>query len=133
MREHEGKLVRFFRFFFSKFKLILLILIQPAVCELCGREYAKWSGLLQHVNKSHPGQMKYQCAECDRTFMYESGLITHRQQTHVAGPRTFICENCGKIFADTYQLTVSRLAVVVVYLEINCLCVFRNIIWFIKL
>lgn len=77
--------------------------MQAAVCEWCNREYSNWSGLQKHVKLIHKEAETYKC-ECGQTFMYESGLVTHRQK-HI-GPRTFVCEQCGKIFRDSYQLKV---------------------------
>lgn len=80
---------------------------QAAVCELCGREYSKWSGLQHHIKQVHKDEMKYSC-HCGKQFIYESGLLTHRM-TH-SDPHKLVCENCGKIFPDSYQLNVSNLA-----------------------
>lgn len=108
LREHEGKRVKknlYFCFSYI-FEFTLQSIIQAAVCEWCGREYSKWSGLQQHVKLAHKGEetAKYTCY-CGKSFMYESGLVTHRL-THT-GPRKFICESCGKVFPDSYQLNVS--------------------------
>ncbi|KAM6141494.1 zinc finger protein 783-like [Phoenicopterus ruber ruber] len=56
--------------------------------------------------QTHAGERLYQCAECQKTFKLEIGLLKHRQ-VHSKKNRvsSYICTDCGKSFGRHADLT----------------------------
>jgi predicted nucleic acid binding AN1-type Zn finger protein len=95
MREHEG--------------------LKPALCEICGKEFTKWSYHDEHVKSEHqnaPLDVKCDFENCDRAFISVRLMKRHRRAVHTHKQKppsgnAFVCHECGKAFSESARLKVN--------------------------
>lgn len=75
---------------------------KPHKCNICGSAYACKQNLIVHVRR-HTGEKPFKCDHCDKCFASSTERISH-MRTHT-GDRPFVCELCGKGHSSSSQLT----------------------------
>lgn len=84
--------------------------LKPFVCELCGKDFAKWNNLKTHrIQKHSDNKIAMPCMECGQTFATKQGLKRHRERNHdpnyvAPEPISFMCDTCGKTFTTNGTL-----------------------------
>ena len=73
-------------------------------CGVCGKFFAR-SWLLKGHMRTHTGERPFPCPieGCDKAFADKSNLRSHRL-THSVTSKNFICEKCGRSFAQKRYL-----------------------------
>ncbi|KXJ80203.1 hypothetical protein RP20_CCG026192 [Aedes albopictus] len=88
--------------------------LKPATCEICNREFAKFTYLKVHMGMMHSeDKQKVMCdvPECGRSFATLAGMVAHKNVKHlgkVVPKQEHVCEYCGKVFASTSMLKLHR-------------------------
>uniref|UniRef100_A0A182QA19 C2H2-type domain-containing protein n=1 Tax=Anopheles farauti TaxID=69004 RepID=A0A182QA19_9DIPT len=86
--------------------------LKPALCSICGKEFAEWNRLKQHMANKHPApdQEAFSCdyEGCSYSYKTKKGLTAHRK-THSPNftrpvPKKCVCEMCGKTFSSSGTL-----------------------------
>ncbi|KAJ9574270.1 hypothetical protein L9F63_026085, partial [Diploptera punctata] len=65
-------------------------------CDLCDKEYAAATQVLEHIKRDHYKQRPHACLACGKTFYKKYDLKIHLR-THTK-ERPYICGTCGKSF-----------------------------------
>lgn len=71
-------------------------------CEICGISFAKRGNKMRHILTVHNRLKQFECDLCGAKFGLKADLGRHRFRIHES--RAFICETCGKSFAEESQL-----------------------------
>ena len=75
---------------------------KPAqTCQYCGREYARWTALRDHL-RTHTGEQPFECSLCHRRFSAACNLKRH-QRVHT-GDRPYACRFCDKRCSQKHEL-----------------------------
>ncbi|XP_055379656.1 zinc finger protein 845-like [Condylostylus longicornis] len=78
---------------------------ESVACKTCGKTFKKQSRLEDHENMHLPPEKRklYSCPQCDKKFAVQASIQLHIKTVHIR-EKTFICEECGKVFATSDQL-----------------------------
>lgn len=71
--------------------------IKDYSCDICGLSFAEKSTMEDH-RKTHTGENPYFCHECDKVFTRKGGLSRHTKNIHL-GIKEYNCDFCGLTFA----------------------------------
>lgn len=69
-------------------------------CEKCKMLFPECTQAIEHKN-FHTGELPYECASCQKHFMFSWLLFTHRRLFHrneKPPPASLICETCNMMF-----------------------------------
>ncbi|GLH06252.1 Krueppel homolog 1 [Gryllus bimaculatus] len=72
----------------------------PYCCEVCGKEFSKWSQMKKHL-KLHSDDKPFTCPECPASFNVEHNLTLHLVTHNTENPS---CPECNKKFSRMASL-----------------------------
>ncbi|MEQ2166236.1 hypothetical protein GOODEAATRI_025840 [Goodea atripinnis] len=73
---------------------------KPFSCSVCSRAFRQRQSMQSHM-RTHTGERPFECPN------QGSHLRTHRRHVH-AGGKQFICDRCGKTYADQRYLRLHK-------------------------
>ncbi|XP_062561045.1 zinc finger protein 558-like [Armigeres subalbatus] len=88
--------------------------LAPATCEICNKEFAKFTYLKVHNEMMHSeDKQKIMCdiVGCGRSFATLAGMTAHKNVKHLGKPvvtKEHVCEYCGKVFRSYSMLKLHR-------------------------
>lgn len=72
------------------------------ICDMCGKDFVRASGLRKHVKEHHENLRPYICHICEKGYIYLSALKEHLR-SH-SEDRTFKCSQCDSEFKHASNL-----------------------------
>lgn len=77
----------------------------PQTCSFCKKVVPNKVSLIDHLKKSHAGEVAHECEICRKRFLRKYNLGTHMKHKHSGIVNPLSCEQCGKIFQYKGSLT----------------------------
>uniref|UniRef100_A0A1I8MAP5 Zinc finger protein Xfin n=1 Tax=Musca domestica TaxID=7370 RepID=A0A1I8MAP5_MUSDO len=71
-------------------------------CKECKQHFKTLISLTEHISKDHPEMQKYQCNQCEKTFVLHAMLQEHLNRHR--GIENFICVFCEKVLHNKAAL-----------------------------
>lgn len=76
---------------------------KPFLCSECGKGFSKVGNLKQHSYR-HLNKNEFTCPDCPRSFNTKDDLNKHFKNIHLALPKKYECDICGRGFKKPYVL-----------------------------
>lgn len=73
------------------------IIQQLYPCTICNKHFSLEESLIKHTTKHT--NAKFQCTECDKSYMYKGDLTRHKKIIHL-NKKNYKCTECPKSFAE---------------------------------
>lgn len=71
------------------------------ICDLCGKNFIRKTGLQSHVGSVHATSTNFQCEQCpDKKYKNMLALQRHVRAKHSDNPYRYPCEMCDRVFND---------------------------------